>query len=50
MNKAGTLVAVGLQHSGKVVIIERDAGSGELGDMVAEVDGLGLVTCVIWDE
>ena len=50
VNKAGDLVAVGLQMSGKVVILRRDAERGKILEPVAEVDGLGEVTCVVWDE
>ncbi|KAL9117512.1 MAG: hypothetical protein Q9187_005950 [Circinaria calcarea] len=50
INKAGDLVAVGLQFSFKVVIISRNVETGTLGDVVAEVDDLGQVTCVVWDE
>ena len=50
INKAGDLVAVGLQNSFKVVIITRNVETGILGDVVAEVDDLGQVTCVVWDE
>ncbi|MCJ1381447.1 hypothetical protein MMC17_004557 [Xylographa soralifera] len=50
VNKAGDLVAVGLQMSGKVVILRRDAEKGQMLEPVAEVDGLGEVTCVVWDE
>lgn len=59
MNKAGTLVAVALQQSARVVIVKRDAKTGLFGDFVADVQvgdfegvaGLdGQVTSVIWDE
>lgn len=50
LNKAGTLVAVGLQHSGRVVVLARDVKTGTLSDVVATVEGLGNVTCVVWDE
>lgn len=43
-------MAVGLQWSNKVVIIQRDVHTGQMGDIVAEVGGLGNVTCVVWDE
>ena len=49
-NKAGNLVAVGLQRSGKVTILRRDAEKGQVLEAVAEIDGLGEVTCVVWDE
>lgn len=58
INKAGTLVAVGGQTSSNVAIIQRDAATGELGGLVANLaiatpgtdggeDGL---SAVIWDE
>ncbi|KAF7947763.1 hypothetical protein EAE96_008842 [Botrytis aclada] len=59
MNKAGTLVAVALQQSARVVIVKRDAKTGLFGDFVADVQvgdfegvaGLdGQVTSVVWDE
>ena len=49
LNRAGNLVAVGLQLSGKVAIIARDVETGKMGEIMAEVEGLGEVTCVIWD-
>ena len=51
MNRSGNLAAVGLQGSGRVVIIERDVKDGTFGAFVAEIDTPGLeVTSVIWDE
>ncbi|KAF2229051.1 3-carboxy-cis,cis-mucoante lactonizing enzyme [Viridothelium virens] len=50
LNKVGDLVAVGLQYSGRVVIFKRDVESGLVGDSVGVVQGLGNVTCVVWDE
>lgn len=50
MNRAGNLVAVGLQMSGRVVIWERDVETGVFGRQVGVVEGLGMVTCVVWDE
>lgn len=50
MNKAGTLAAVGLQESARVVIVERDVRDGTFGRFVAEVEVPGEVTSVIWDE
>ena len=50
MNKAGTLLAVGLQNDGRVVLIERDAQTGEIGDFVANADVEGQVTAVIFNE
>ena len=50
MNKYGDLVAVGLQYSSRVVILSRDVETGLIGDAVGDVQGLGNVTCVVWDE
>lgn len=50
INKAGTLVAVGLQSDGRVVIIERDVETGELGNFVAHASIEGEVTAVIFNE
>jgi len=50
MNKAGKLVAVGLQLSHRVVIFRRDVETGKLEDLVAEIAIDGQITCVIWDE
>ena len=50
VNRDGTLVAVGLQGDGRVVIIARDAESGELGDFVAAIPVEGEVTSVIFNE
>ena len=50
VNKNGTLAAVGLQYSSRVVIIERNVRDGTFGKFVAEVDVPGQVTSVIWDE
>lgn len=50
VNAAGNLIAVGLQDSGRVVVIERDIDTGVFVRQVAEVDGLGEVTCVVWNE
>lgn len=59
MNKAGTLVAVALQQSARVVIVERDCETGLFGRFVADVQvgefsGVasldGQITSVVWDE
>lgn len=50
INKAGDLIAVGLQQTGRVVVFERDVDTGVFGEEVGSVDGLGGVTCVVWDE
>ena len=50
LNAKGNLAAVGLQKSGRVVVIKRDVKTGLLGGLVADVGGLGNVTGVVWDE
>ncbi|OLN97634.1 putative 6-phosphogluconolactonase-like protein 1 [Colletotrichum chlorophyti] len=50
VNKAGDLVAVGLQSDSRVVIISRDAVSGQLGEIIASTKVEGEVTAVIFDE
>lgn len=51
LNRAGNLVAVGLQQTGTVAILERDVASGVFQKEVARtaVPG-GQVVCVVWDE
>jgi 6-phosphogluconolactonase (cycloisomerase 2 family) len=50
INKAGDLVAVGLQNSARVVVLQRDIESGFLGQAVANSIISGQPTCVVWDE
>jgi 6-phosphogluconolactonase (cycloisomerase 2 family) len=50
INKAGDLVAVGLQNSARMVIISRDVQTGLLGQSVAATIISGMPTCVVWDE
>jgi 6-phosphogluconolactonase (cycloisomerase 2 family) len=50
MNKAGDLLAVGLQADSRVVVIRRDVETGKLTDFVASATVGGAVTCVIFDE
>ncbi|EKJ74922.1 hypothetical protein NXS19_008629 [Fusarium pseudograminearum] len=50
INKAGTLVAVALQHDSRVVILERDVKTGMIGDFVAYAEVEGEVTAVIFYE
>jgi 6-phosphogluconolactonase (cycloisomerase 2 family) len=51
LNRAGNLVAVGLQQTGSISILERDVTSGVFKREVASlaIDG-GEVVCVVWDE
>ncbi|CAK7211854.1 hypothetical protein SCUCBS95973_001265 [Sporothrix curviconia] len=50
INKAGTLLGVGQQGSGRAVFINRDVKSGKLTGFAGEVDIAGQVTSVIFDE
>jgi len=51
LNKAGSLAAVGLQNSGRVVIYHRCTETGRLGEKVlADFEGLGGVSSVVWAE
>ncbi|KAF1983870.1 putative isomerase YbhE [Aulographum hederae CBS 113979] len=50
INQAGDRIAVGLQKSSRVVILERDVSTGKLGVAAADVPVSGEVTCVVWDE
>jgi 6-phosphogluconolactonase (cycloisomerase 2 family) len=50
-NRGGNLVAVGLQQTGSVSILERDVTSGVFTKEVASIAiGGGEVVCVVWDE
>ncbi|KAI1876841.1 uncharacterized protein JN550_000913 [Neoarthrinium moseri] len=50
VNKAGNLVAVGLQSDSRVVIIERDVKTGVLKRFLANTTVAGEVTAVIFNE
>lgn len=50
INQSGDLVAVGLQNDGRVVVIERDVKTGQMGGIVAAIDVAGQVVCVVWNE
>ncbi|KAL8998074.1 MAG: hypothetical protein Q9188_006171 [Gyalolechia gomerana] len=50
LNRDGSLLAVGLQNSGRVVVLERCVETGVIGDVVADFEGLGQVTSIVWDE
>ncbi|KAE9980109.1 hypothetical protein EG328_000474 [Venturia inaequalis] len=53
MNKAGTLMAVGHQLGGSLVILERNKSSGLFDNRVASIKfdkGADQPTCVVWDE
>ncbi|MCJ1309274.1 hypothetical protein MMC25_002933 [Agyrium rufum] len=50
INKAGNLVAVGLQYSNEVAIITRSEDNGSLQQIVAKITVPQNVTCVVWDE
>lgn len=49
-NRAGTLAAVGLQQSERIVIIERNTVTGKFGDIVASTFFAGNATCIVWNE
>ncbi|KAI5463400.1 Lactonase, 7-bladed beta-propeller-domain-containing protein [Mariannaea sp. PMI_226] len=50
VNKDGNLVAVALQHDGRVVLFERNVDTGIIGDIVAYADVEGEVTAAIFNE
>lgn len=50
VNKAGTLIAVGLQSDGRVVVIDRDVSTGALKGFIASVSIPGEIVAVIFDE
>ncbi|KAK5998606.1 putative 6-phosphogluconolactonase -like protein [Cladobotryum mycophilum] len=50
INKAGTLLAVGLQSDARVVLIARDVKTGKLGNFVGYANIAGEITAAIFDE
>ena len=50
INKAGDLVAVGLQYSNEVAIFTRSTANGSLQKVVARAFVPQNVTCIVWDE
>ncbi|KAL8942138.1 MAG: hypothetical protein Q9216_001823 [Gyalolechia sp. 2 TL-2023] len=50
INREGSLLAVGLQNSGRLVVLERCAKTGVIGEVVADFEGLGQVSNIVWDE
>jgi 6-phosphogluconolactonase (cycloisomerase 2 family) len=50
LNKNGTLAAVGLQRSSRVVILPFDATTGKFGQQVAQLSVSGGLSCTIWNE
>lgn len=50
LNSAGSLIAVGNQNSGSVVVLKRDVATGLIGDVVAETELEGQVTSVVFGE
>ncbi|QSZ35782.1 hypothetical protein DSL72_006904 [Monilinia vaccinii-corymbosi] len=50
INKAGDLVAVGLQNDGRVAILKRDVKTGKNLEIVAGIDLKGQIVCMVWDE
>lgn len=50
LNEETTLVAVVSQGDGRVVVMARDAETGQLGDIVAHADVEGEVTFVMFND
>ncbi|KAG5980157.1 hypothetical protein E4U55_004345 [Claviceps digitariae] len=50
INQAGTLLAVGQQSDGRVVLINRDVNTGRLGSFAAYANVAGPITSVVFDE
>lgn len=50
LNSDGSLIAVGLQLSSRVVVLSREIATGMIGGPVASVSIPGQITCVVWDE
>jgi 6-phosphogluconolactonase (cycloisomerase 2 family) len=50
LNSAGSLVAVGNQNSGSVVLLSRDVATGLIGEVLAEAEVEGQVTGVVFGE
>ena len=50
LNSAGSLIAVGNQNSGSVVVLKRDVATGLIGDVVAEAELEGQITSVVFGE
>ncbi|KAG5994383.1 hypothetical protein E4U43_003242, partial [Claviceps pusilla] len=50
INREGTLLAVGLQNDGRVVLINRDVHTGRLGSFAAYADIAGQITSAVFDE
>ncbi|KAG6008842.1 hypothetical protein E4U54_008644 [Claviceps lovelessii] len=49
INREGTLLAVGLQNDGRVVLINRDVHTGRLGSFAAYADLAGQITSAVFD-
>ena len=50
LNSAGSLLAVGNQNSGNVVVLRRDVATGLIGEVVAETELDGQITTVVFNE
>jgi 6-phosphogluconolactonase (cycloisomerase 2 family) len=50
LNTAGSLLAVGNQNSGNVVVLSRDVATGLIGDVLAETEVEGQITTVVFNE
>ena len=53
LNRAGDLLAVGLQNTGNVVILKKDPNTNLFTKKVASIQlpmGLDIPVCIAWDE
>jgi 6-phosphogluconolactonase (cycloisomerase 2 family) len=53
LNKAGTLLAMGLQQSGSLVVLGKNKTDGLFDQEVASIkfeQGADMPVCVVWDE
>jgi 6-phosphogluconolactonase (cycloisomerase 2 family) len=53
LNRAGNLLAVGLQNSGDLVVLRRNGSSGLFEEEVASIKfgvDIDIPVCVVWDE
>ena len=49
-SKDGSMIAVGLQMSSRVVVFPMDTSSGRIGNALAVATVPGQVTSIVWDE
>jgi len=53
LNRAGNLLAVGLQNSGNLVVLRKNLSSGLFDEEVASIEfsnGINIPVCIVWDE